>query len=79
MTRIDPIPLITPRRDSAIVVLTAEAGLVRTALRWFDAMTSGAGDLDRVTLEFVYGPRAGTAVLDLMDACHDVEHHRRSA
>jgi hypothetical protein len=67
----DPSPI--PERPSG---LRFEAALVRAALNWFDVMMGSGADLDRVTLSYVYGNRAAPAVLDLMDACQDIEHHR---
>jgi hypothetical protein len=57
----------------------AERRVLAAALALYRSMVASGADLDRVTLAYVYGPRVDDAVLGLMDACHDAEHHQRTA
>lgn len=70
MTR--PSEITRPHRLDTV---RYEQRVVNAALALYETMVSSGGDLDRVTLAYVFGPRIDRAVLGLMDACHDVEHH----
>lgn len=80
-----PYPLVTQQNAPGAAVAAPgalvrhERHVVSAAMRWFEAMVDSGADLDPTTVAYVYGPRASQAARDLMDACHDVEHHRHTA